>query len=114
MGMLSRLFAYGDIAFIGGGFQKGGIHNILEPAVFGLPIIFGPVYEKFVEAKKMVSLHYVFPVNNAAESSLILKKLISDEAYRRNLNISIKAFMQEHTGATGAIMNRIRMEEWLK
>src|SRR5690606_9591484 len=82
IGILSRLFMYGDIAFIGGGFQKSGIHNILEPAVFGLPVIFGPVYEKYVEAKTLVSLNYVFPVNDAAEGSRVLHKLITDVAYR--------------------------------
>ena len=56
IGLLSSLFAYGEIAFIGGGFQKGGIHNVLEPAVFGFPVIFGPVFEKFVEAKKLAEL----------------------------------------------------------
>ena len=104
IGMLSRLFAYGDIAFIGGGFQKGGIHNILEPAVFGVPVIFGPIYEKFVEAKELASLHYVFPVSNAAESNEILKKLITDEAYRKSVSTSLKTFMQEHTGATDRLM----------
>jgi 3-deoxy-D-manno-octulosonic-acid transferase len=113
IGMLSRLYAYGDIAFIGGGFQKGGIHNILEPAVFGLPVIFGPVYEKFVEAKKMASLRLVFPVSNAAECKSILKKLAEDEHYRQELNNLIKNFMQEHLGATELIMGRIKREHWL-
>jgi len=113
IGMLSRLFACGDIAFIGGGFQKGGIHNILEPAVFGLPVIFGPVYEKFVEAVKLVSLHYVFPVNNAAECKAVLNKLISDEAYRGEIRNALKTFMQQHTGATQAIMDEIGREQWL-
>jgi 3-deoxy-D-manno-octulosonic-acid transferase len=113
IGMLSRLFAYGDIAFIGGGFQKGGIHNILEPAVFGLPVIFGPVYQKFVEAKELASLHYVFPVNNSAECGQILQRLISDDAYRGSVSDSLKHFMTNHTGATAAIMDRIKAEKWL-
>jgi len=113
VGMLSRLFAYGDIAFIGGGFQKGGIHNILEPAVFGLPVVFGPIYEKFVEAKELVSLQYVFPVNNATESNAILKKLITDEAYRNAISRSLKKFMEAHTGATSTIINEIINEGWL-
>ncbi len=113
IGMLSRLFAYGDIAFIGGGFQKGGIHNVLEPAVFGLPVIFGPVYEKFVEAKELATLGYVFPVGNAAECSAILEKLITDAPFRNEKSVALKTFMQQHTGATGKIMDCIKTGCWL-
>lgn len=113
IGMLSRLFAYGDIAFIGGGFQKGGIHNILEPAVFGLPVIFGPVYEKFVEAKELASLQYVFPINNAVDGKAILEKLIGDVPYRNSISDSLKKFMKDHTGATTTIMDSIKANKWL-
>lgn len=113
IGMLSRLFAYGDVAFIGGGFQKGGIHNVLEPAVFGLPVIIGPVYEKFVEAKELVSLHYVFSINNTAECNAVLKKLLEDEQYRKSISDALKKFMRDHTGATKTIMNSIDVNKWL-
>ena len=114
VGMLSRLFAYADIAFIGGGFQKGGIHNILEPAVFGAPVIFGPVYEKFVEAKELASLKYVFPIANATECNEILKKLITDEEYRGAVSYALKEFMKNHTGAAGMIMGEVKREGWLE
>ncbi len=113
IGMLSRLFAYADIAFIGGGFQKGGIHNILEPAVFGMPVIFGPIFEKFVEAKTLVSLHYVFPVNNAAECNEVLKKMIADEEYRSGIGYALSEFMKTNVGATQTIMDEIAQEKWL-
>ena len=51
IGMLSRLYQYATIAYIGGGFNDSGIHNVLEAAVYGKPVIFGPVYEKFAEAR---------------------------------------------------------------
>ncbi len=114
IGMLSRLFAYGDIAYIGGGFQKGGIHNVLEPAVFGLPVIIGPIYEKFIEAKELAKLKYLFPVNNAEEGNEILNRLINDETYYHALNESLKKFMMERTGATTAIMDYVKKEGWLK
>ena len=114
IGMLSRLFAYGDVAFIGGGFQKGGIHNILEPAIFGLPVVFGPVYEKFVEAKELAALKYVFPVNDAQECKDILKKLVSQEDYRKGISASLQGFMQVHVGATGVIMSEVGKSGWLK
>mgnify|MGYP003348369947 CR=1 FL=1 len=113
IGMLSRLFAYGDIAFIGGGFQKGGIHNTLEPAVFGLPVIMGPVYHKFVEAKRLVQQGFAFPVNDATEAISVLDRLINDNNSRKELNRSIRTFMQQNTGATSTIMDRIRAEKWL-
>ena len=113
IGMLSRLFAYGDIAFIGGGFQKGGIHNILEPVAFAVPVIFGTIYEKFVEAKEMADLNYVFPVNNTRECAAILDKLIKDEAYRAHISKLVGSFMQQHTGATTTIMTEINKQNWL-
>ncbi len=114
IGMLSRLFAYGDIAFIGGGFQKGGIHNILEPAVFGLPVIFGPVYSKFVEAKELATLKYVFPVSSANECSGVLEKLITDEEYRGSISYALKEFMKNHTGATETILSEVKKHRWLE
>jgi 3-deoxy-D-manno-octulosonic-acid transferase len=113
IGLLSRLFAYGDIAYIGGGFQSGGIHNILEPAVFGVPVIFGPIYEKFVEAKELASLQYVFPINDASSCSIALNKLITDDQYRLSISGALKTFMKTHTGATAIITNEIRRKKWL-
>jgi len=113
IGMLSSLYAYGDIAYIGGGFQKGGIHNILEPAVFGLPVIFGPIYDKFVEAKEFVAKQYAFSVKNAEECSTMLNKFITDERYRITIQDSLKKFMEQNIGATTRIMTCIKDEKWL-
>jgi 3-deoxy-D-manno-octulosonic-acid transferase len=104
MGMLSSLYAYGDLAFIGGGFQKGGIHNILEPAVFGLPVVFGPVYEKFVEAREMVEKGLAFPVADATSSNAIITKLTQDNTYREALQQQVKSFVAGNIGATKTIM----------
>ena len=111
--MLSRLFAYGDIAFIGGGFQKGGIHNILEPAVFGVPVVFGPIFEKFVEAKKLVELGYVFPVSDAAGAKEIFEKLITNEQFRLTVGVWLSTFITTHTGATKMIIDEIGYRKWL-
>jgi 3-deoxy-D-manno-octulosonic-acid transferase len=113
IGLLSSLFGYGEIAFIGGGFQKGGIHNVLEPAVFGLPVIFGPIYEKFIEARKLVSQHLAFPVQDADECRDILSRLINDTDYRATVHLSLKRFIQENTGATNGILQLIEDEKWL-
>lgn len=102
IGMLSSLYSYGSVAYVGGGFQKGGIHNALEPAVFGLPVFFGPVYEKFIEAKELVVNKYAFPVQNAADFNNSLQQVISTNLPA--LQADIRAYMQAHIGATGKIM----------
>jgi 3-deoxy-D-manno-octulosonic-acid transferase len=105
IGMLSSLYAYGKIAFVGGGFQNGGIHNILEPAVFGIPVLFGPVYKKFIEADKLVSLELCFSIDNSTTYKELLIKLSTDELYYQSVHQSLLKFMMEQAGATGEIMN---------
>jgi 3-deoxy-D-manno-octulosonic-acid transferase len=114
IGMLSSLYSYGEIAFIGGGFQKGGIHNILEPAVFGLPVIFGPVYKKFVEANTFFSKGFAFPVNHSYQAIDVLYKLITNDDQRSELQLSIKNFMKESIGASDKIMSYIKDENLLQ
>jgi 3-deoxy-D-manno-octulosonic-acid transferase len=104
IGMLSSLYAYGKIAFIGGGYQRGGIHNILEPAAFGLPVMFGPVYEKFVEANLLVDKKLCFPVNSINESKALLSKLSKDEVLYQSIHLSLFNFMHQQAGATDKIL----------
>ncbi|MBT7095664.1 MAG: 3-deoxy-D-manno-octulosonic acid transferase [Bacteroidetes bacterium] len=66
IGILSRLYRYGDVAFVGGGFGRG-LHNILEPAAHGLPIIFGPRYHKFPEAKELIQKKAAFTIKKYDE-----------------------------------------------
>lgn len=103
IGMLSNLYRYGEIACIGGGFDQSGIHNILEPAVFGLPVIFGPFFEKFSEAREMVGLSFAFPAADTDSYSGILQKLMEDPA-RGVLQERIKQFVFSKTGATDKIL----------
>lgn len=104
IGMLSSLYGYGKLAYIGGGFATSGIHNVLEPAAFGLPVIFGPRYEKFVEARMLASLGLCFPIKTSAELKTKLDELCTDEARRKELTASIHHFMQREKGATQRIM----------
>jgi len=104
IGMLSSLYAYGDVAWVGGGFQKGGIHNTLEPAVFGLPVVMGPVYAKFVEARELVAHGYAYPVAGKDEARAVLAKLCADAVHRTQLKTGIQQFMAARTGATRRIM----------
>jgi 3-deoxy-D-manno-octulosonic-acid transferase len=114
IGILSSLYTYGKIAFVGGGYQKGGIHNILEPAVFGLPVLFGPVYKKFVEANLLVSKGFGFPVNSIKESQAVLSKLTHDEVYYQSIHNALPNFIQEQAGATDKVLRFIADKQLLE
>ncbi|HSU27086.1 MAG TPA: hypothetical protein VLJ68_01815, partial [Chitinophagaceae bacterium] len=107
VGLLSSLYAYGEIAYIGGGFEDG-IHNTLEPAVFGLPVLFGPRYKKFVEAVALADKGFATPIRNATEANEKLKELISDPGTLEKMHRAIRDFIQNHTGATTKVMTYIR------
>ncbi|HEY0244723.1 MAG TPA: glycosyltransferase N-terminal domain-containing protein [Mucilaginibacter sp.] len=106
IGMLSSLYQYGDIAYIGGGFGAG-IHNTLEAAAFGLPVIFGPNYNKFKEAKDLINLNAGFTVNNAAGLSQVTSSLIANEQFYTATCQTVKQYVNEHTGATKTIIDYI-------
>jgi 3-deoxy-D-manno-octulosonic-acid transferase len=106
IGMLSSLYQYGDIAYIGGGFGAG-IHNTLEAAAFGLPVIFGPNYEKFKEAKDLIALQVGFSISNDTESKKIVAYLTGDTERYRAISETIKEYVKGNTGATEMIMNHI-------
>ena len=110
IGMLSGLFRYGELSFIGGGFQQGGIHNTLEPAVFGLPVMFGHVYEKFVEAVQLVQHGFGYPVHNAEECKKLFFELIKDEDALREKQNALRSYMDENRGASETIMKVITKE----
>ena len=104
IGMLASLYKLADVAYIGGGFNDSGIHNILEAAVFGRPIIFGPVYEKFIEATQLVDAGGAFSIANALELEKLLDALLKDEVLLANTGAICKTFVQENAGATKKIM----------
>lgn len=107
IGMLSSLYQYADIAYIGGGFGAG-IHNTLEAAAFGMPVIFGPKYDKFKEAKDLVELKAGFSISSQDELNTVAGVLMSDEAARYAAAISAKNYVQQNVGATAAIMKYIK------
>lgn len=113
IGMLASLYRYGDIAWVGGGFQKGGIHNTLEPAAFGLPVVMGPVYGKFVEAAKLVQLGAAFPVEDATTACESLQRLATDEALRLDIRQKLEAFMARETGAARRILDQLTRDRIL-
>lgn len=100
IGLLTKIYAYADIAYVGGAAGKTGLHNILEPATFGIPIIIGQNFKKFPEAQQLQQLAGLFPVGNNAEANDILTKLIRDKNFRRKTGMIAGHFINSNTGAT--------------
>lgn len=104
VGMLASLYRLADVAYIGGGFNDSGIHNILEAAVFGKPLIFGPVYDKFIEATQLVEAGGAFSFTNALELEELLHRLLKDEVFSQIAGEVCKNFVYKNGGATNKIM----------
>jgi 3-deoxy-D-manno-octulosonic-acid transferase len=107
IGMLSSLYQYADVVYIGGGFGAG-IHNILEAAAFGAPVIFGPNYERFKEARDLVELNAGFSINNQEELLSTAGSLMSDEQFRHGCAAIAKKYVEEHIGASDTILDYIK------
>lgn len=104
IGYLSRVYSYGDIAYVGGAMGTGGLHNILEPATFGIPIIIGKNFEKFREAKQLQKLAGLFSVSNAVEFTNVIQKLVEDKKFRERTGMISGHFINSNTGATTIIV----------
>ncbi|MEZ4825965.1 MAG: glycosyltransferase N-terminal domain-containing protein [Bacteroidia bacterium] len=102
IGMLSRLYFYADVAYVGGGWGSG-LHNILEPATFGAPVVFGHRHEKFPEAGDIIAAGGGFSVKNEAELHSALEKLLTDAELREEIFVSNKTFINQRSGATHII-----------
>lgn len=105
IGMLASLYRYGDLAYIGGGFGVS-IHNILEPAAFALPLIFGPKYRKFREAVVMVQQGGAVAVEDGAALNQALSALL-DPAERQRRGANNRTYLESNRGATAAIARRL-------
>jgi len=106
IGLLSSLYRYGDVSYIGGGFGVG-IHNILEAATFGLPVIFGPNYQKFKEAVDLTKRGGAFTVKDFGELKSIFEKLLNDKDYLEKVSSVSKKYVDENVGATLFIIKKV-------
>ncbi|HEU4904043.1 MAG TPA: glycosyltransferase N-terminal domain-containing protein [Flavisolibacter sp.] len=113
VGLLSRLYRYATITYVGGGFTKDGIHNILEAAVWGKPVIFGPNYEKYREGKELIAGGGAFSFTTAAELKKIADDLLTKENHLQERSFNAKNYIAQNTGATGRIMNLIQEKRLL-
>ena len=108
IGMLSALYQYADIAYTGGGFGSG-IHNTLEAAAFGLPVIFGPEYERFKEARDLIKIKAGFCVKNSNDLEAIISSLINQREIYEYACKQAVAYVETNTGATNVIMAKIEL-----
>ena len=106
-GLLSSIYRYGEIAYVGGGFGVG-IHNILEAAVYGIPVIFGPKYQKFMEAKQLLEENGAFSIKNYEELSQLLDKMISDTEYLTEVGANADNYVSKNLGASEKILDQIK------
>jgi 3-deoxy-D-manno-octulosonic-acid transferase len=106
VGLLSSLYQYGEIAYIGGGFGVG-IHNILEAATFGLPVIFGPNYKKFKEAVDLVKMGGAFSVSNQKELLEVLYSLTDEKKRWMTCSEICKNYVTKNTGSTQVIIKKV-------
>lgn len=106
IGLLSTLYRYATIAVVGGGFGKG-IHNTAEAAIYGIPVVFGPNYKKFREARDLIALGGAFTVSSQAEFTSILAKLIEEQEFRAASGRQAATYIKRGTGATQTILSKI-------
>ncbi|MFY9241553.1 MAG: glycosyltransferase N-terminal domain-containing protein [Polaribacter sp.] len=109
IGILTKIYAVADVAYVGGGL-KTGLHNILEPATFGIPVVIGNEYSKFKEAVDLVQLNGCISIANQSEFSSIFIKLKENEDFRKSTGKINKKYIQENLGATKLIMNYLKTQ----
>jgi 3-deoxy-D-manno-octulosonic-acid transferase len=102
MGLLSRLYRHGQVAYVGGGFEDG-IHNLLEPAAWGLPVIFGPRHRKFPEAQALIDAGAGREVRNAEELLMALEGWFGDPEALRIASEAAARYVGERTGGAGRV-----------
>ena len=113
IGMLSRLYKYATVTYVGGGFGADGVHNVLEAAVYGKPVIFGPVYQKFDEAVGLVNAGAGISVDGPVSLELALNVLLNNEAERKRRGEAAKHFVYKNAGASKKIIQFIQEKRLL-
>ena len=105
-GLLSSIYRYGEIAYIGGGFGVG-IHNTLEAAVYGIPVIFGPKYHKFQEAVQLIESKAAYSIKSFDDLKTLLDRLFTDSDFLRQTGNNAGNYVTDNAGATDKILSII-------
>jgi 3-deoxy-D-manno-octulosonic-acid transferase len=104
---LTKIYSYADIAYVGGGFGNPGVHNILEPATFGVPIVIGPNYSHFAEATALVHQEGCLSISNQNELNNAFNLLLNNEDERNEKGHICSTFVQMNKGATAIILKHV-------
>ena len=107
IGILTKIYAYADIAYVGGGFGNPGVHNILEPATFGIPIVIGPNYSHFAEATALVAMDGCLSISSENELENAFDLLLQNEDERHEKGHICSTFVEMNKGATALILKHI-------
>jgi 3-deoxy-D-manno-octulosonic-acid transferase len=107
IGILTKIYSYADIAYVGGGFGNPGVHNILEPATFEIPVVIGPNYSHFSEATALVNLEGCISIQNQTQLNEAFDLLLQNEDERLEKGHICSTFVQMNKGATKTIMLHI-------
>jgi 3-deoxy-D-manno-octulosonic-acid transferase len=108
IGLLTKAYSYADLAYVGGAMGTKGLHNILEAATYGVPVIIGKNYEKFPEAGKLEDLGGLFSVKNALEFEAMTNQLLEDDYLRDKTGMICGHWINSNTGATREIVNYLK------
>lgn len=107
IGILTKIYSYANIAYVGGGFGHPGVHNILEPATFGVPIVIGPNYSHFAEATALVNMEGCITIASQEQLNDAFDNLIMNADIRHEKGHIAETFVQMNKGATAVILNHI-------
>ena len=108
IGILTKIYSVADAAYVGGGLTNNGVHNVLEPATFGVPIVIGTEYKKYNEVVDLVALKGCIPIASKKEFSSIFTRLKQDENFRESMGNINKEYIENNVGATEKTMNYLK------
>ncbi len=113
IGMLSRLYYYASVTYVGGGFGYNGLHNILEAAVYGKPVIFGPEYDKNFEAEELMDCSGGISIENALELEKVVNQLLNNPEELRARGDAARNYVYKNAGASTKIVEYIQANRLL-
>lgn len=109
IGLLKKAYSYADVAYVGGGMGSTGLHNVLEAATFGVPIVIGKNFDNFLEAKALQSRAGLFSVATKGEFKIIMDKLMNNKSFREKTGMINGHYVQNNTGATKNICYKLEL-----
>lgn len=107
IGILTKIYSKATVAYVGGGYTKSGVHNVLEPATFGIPVVIGPNYKKFKEAIDLVSLEGCIVTKDSNSVAKALKKFKESDVYRESCGQAAQNYIKSSLGASDKICKYI-------